>query len=316
MTQSVVLMMRIIYVAIDLANGYVYAGNRAYGFGPEGLWSLGFLCAACVTALVSTGDRRLGTCQIWCTVTLVTWACLLAPPLRHLPTGGYERTGATLVLLLALASLLMAVILISGWADRRSGLSTPDTSHSGQADTAASAPTWPGLPLSAAMLAITVILLSCYHLLVPVVIGQRGFLLSAAIVSVSGALAAWACFVLFLRTGTAYLAEVAMGLASFSICGLATLAVPSAPVILAERYPMIFNAIIVGLAAATGLWAWLASDQGRRRILGRVRGGADRLTSEFKRFAFLSAALALLVVGTAAQDEPIKIGVVDLDQAI
>ena len=27
-------------------------------------------------------------------------------------------------------------------------------------------------------------------------------------------------------------------------------------------------------------------------------------------------ALALLVVGTAAQDEPIKIGVVDLDQAI
>ncbi|MCH8890214.1 MAG: hypothetical protein IH827_03920, partial [Myxococcales bacterium] len=28
------------------------------------------------------------------------------------------------------------------------------------------------------------------------------------------------------------------------------------------------------------------------------------------------AALALLVVGTAAQDEPIKIGVVDLDQAI
>ncbi len=289
--QSVVLMMRVIYVAVDLMNGYPLHGERDYGFGPTGLWSIGLLFAACAITFVSTGDRRLGTCQLWSAAMMASWACLLAPVLRSTPTGGYERTGSTLVLLAVLSILLALAVKITGSIQRRRGRITPSSSG----DSAGAARPWPGLSLSAALISLVVILLVCYHLIVPFAAGPGGFRLTVLIATASAALAAFASFVLLRQEWSTHVAAAAMGLTSLALCGLATIVVPSQPVTLAERYPLVFNAMIVGFAVATGLWTHLASVWDQQLEGDQVRTTTGQLIPHAKRFAFYSAALALVV---------------------
>ncbi len=292
--QSVVLMIQIIYVSIDLIQGYTYAGHRSLGFGLDGIWSLGFVYAACILSWISTGHRHLGACQLWCAVGLVTWACLIAPVLDVTATGGSERTGGTIVLAVLLAAVLMTTVSISGRIDRRRLCGAPGSW--GADDTAtADASAWPGLALSVTLVALAVILLACFHLIVPIPLWSEGFRLSSLIVSLAAAGTALACFRLYGRTRHTHLAEAAMGLMTFAICGFATLAVPSRPVALADRYPLVFNAMTVGFGISTALWAWLAPVGTRSRHDRRSETAAARLVPQLKRFAFLSAALALLV---------------------
>jgi len=289
--QLVVLTMRIIYVTMDLVNGYPYGAAPAYGFDPAGLWSLGFLFAACTVTHISTGDRRLGTCQFWSAVAMASWACLLTPPLQSAPTGGYRRSGSTLVLLCVLSILLMLTALITGAVDRRRkriALSVTD-------DAASISHAWPGLSLSAAAVAVAVILLICYHLAVPVALNIGGFRLSVLAVTGSAALAAWASLLLIRRVWSAHLADAAVALTSVGICGLATLAVPSRPQALGERYPLLFNAMMVGLAVATGLWTYLVSVWERQRECDQASGDTVRLITVARRFAFFNAAMALVM---------------------
>jgi hypothetical protein len=149
--------------------------------------------------------------------------------------------------------------------------------------------------LSAAVIAAAVVLLVCYHLAVPVAVGWGGFRLAAFVATGSAALAALACFSLVGRMWSVSLADAAMALASVSLCSLATAAVPAEPANLAERYPLIFNAMIVGLAVATGGCTRLGSIWQQQREVGRARMTAGRLIPHARRFAFLNAALALVV---------------------
>lgn len=293
--QSVVLTMRIVFVGVDLLNGYPHIGVRAYGFAPEGLWSLGFLFAACTIAQVSTGDRRLGTCQLWCAAMAVTWACLLAPALRSTETGGCQHTGNTLVLLAALSVLLALTVTITGLVERRG------RRREREADGAASSsPPWPGLSSSFAVIALVVIILVSYHLAVPITASWGGFRLAVLIAVGSAALAALASFLMVARTWSAPVADVAMALTSLGLCGLATLAVPSKPTALVERYPMVFNAMIFGLAGATGLWTWLRAVWLRQQAAGLAGAATGRLIPHARQFAFLSAALALVIAAVMA----------------
>lgn len=289
--QSVVLMMRMIYAAVDLMNGYPLRGTPHYGFGSAGLWSIGCLFAACAIAFLSTGDRRLGICQLWSAAMMASWACLLVPVLRSTPTGGYQRTGSTVILLSALAVLLALAVKITGSVQRRRGWVTP----AGTGDSATAARPWPGLCLSAALISLVVILLVCYHLTVPIAVGPGGFRLTVLIATTSAGLAAFACFVLLGREWSAHVAAAAMGLTSLALCGLPTMAVPSYPATLAEHYPLVFNAMIVGFAVATGSWTYLASVWERQLEGGQVRTTTVRLIPHARRFAFYSAALALVV---------------------
>ena len=290
--QSVVLTMRAIYVAMDLINGYPYGSAPAYGFGAAGLSSLGLLFAACAVTHASTSDRRLGACQFWSAVAMAAWACLLAPPLQNAPTGGYQRSGSTLLLLLALSVILMLTALVTGAVDRRQRRIYP----LGMDHATSAAHLWPGLSLSAVVVAVAVTLLVCYHLAVPVVLDVGGFRLPGLVVTGSAALAAWASFLLVRRIWSAHLADAAMALTSLCFAGLATLAVPAKPEALHERYPLLFNAMMIGLAIATGLWTYLASARGPQLTEGQhAWGDTARLTPGAKRLAFFSAALALVL---------------------
>ncbi len=321
--QSVVLVMRVIYVTVDLLNGYPYRGTRTYGFDTAGLWSIGFLLAACVIAMASTGERRLGTCQLCCATIMASWACLLSPVLQSTGTGGYERTGSTLLLLAALSILSAVAVKITGLADRRrrgSNLSRWDRlssrsrdkqeslSHIGVSNLRADgivipheAHPWPGLSFSVALTSLAVIILGSYHLAVPIAFTWGGFRVAVVAVTGSTAIAAIASFVQVARSWNGHLADAAMALTSLSLCGLATLAVPSHPSALVERYPMVFNAMVVGLAGGTILWTWLASVwqlqlEGGGQSADETHRSTTfaRLIPHAARFAFLGAVLALV----------------------
>ena len=284
--QSVVLVMRMIYVGVDIVHGYPWQGARDYGFGPSGLWSLALLFVSCGIGLLSTGVRRLATVQLWTAVLFILWACLLYPPFRMNASGAFERTSGTLLLLASLSMVLTGAVLVEGWfANHRRTDAEPSTVSRRET---------PGFTASCGVLALVIIVLTCYHLLVPVRTMWGGFRGSTLSVFVSGAVAAGGSLLLLDRSWSDNLADAALGLASLSLCGLAMLAVPSLPTSLAERYPMMFNAMIVGLTLATGLWVWFSCVRPAQLDDGEPRTTTARLIPHAQRFAFLSAALALV----------------------
>jgi len=309
--QSMVLTMRLASAAVDLTNGYPGTSTLRYGFGTAGLWSLLLLCAACVVSAASTGDRRLWTCQLWSAILLACWACLLTPEFRASPAGGFERTGNTLLLPVALSAALALAV----WSEKRIGRCRvpridPGPPDSGCLSGAASS----GLTVSATIIAAAVALLGCYHLAVPVAAIPGGFRAGALIIMGSLATTAVACFLLLRRGWSDSLCDTAMGLTSLGFGALATAAVPAEPASLAERYPMMFNAMIIGLAFATGMWAHLAFDwqpQSNGASAEGIRVSAPRA----RRFAFLSAALAL-VLGAAMAVWPRWPGIAAMDDSL
>jgi hypothetical protein len=286
--ESVVLAMRAIFVATESINGYPARAPTPYGFGWAGAWSLGFLLGACAVALVSMRRRSLVTCSVCSAAMLASWVCLLAPAVRTTPVGGYERTGNTILLLAALSVLVFLTAVLTRASGGEETIPGPrhDTSEPS---------TWPGLTAAVAVIVLAVVLLVCYHLAVPIALQTGGFRLAALATTGSAAIAAAACFLLVSRWWSAYLADMAMVLTSLALCGLPTLVVPSTPAVLGERYPLVFSAMIVGLATATGVWTALASNW-RRRTEGDVPATTMvRLIPYARRFAFFSAALALVI---------------------
>lgn len=288
--QSVVLVMRMIYVGVDIVHGYPWDGVRDYGFGPRGLWSIALLFASCGIGLLSTRTHRLITVQLWTALLLILWACLLCPPFEMHASGAFERTGGTLLLLASLSMLLTTAVVMEGWFGRRQRSVIQAESEAAPAPRRE--PT--GFIASCGVLLIVIIVLGCYHLLVPLRTVWGGFAGSTLLAFLSVTVAAAGSILLLNRSWSANLADAVLGVASLSLCGLAMLAIPTQPTSLAERYPMMFNAMIVGLTLATGLWTWLSCAWRRQSADGEPRTTSARLIPHAQRFAFLSAALALV----------------------
>ena len=91
------------------------------------------------------------------------------------------------------------------------------------------------------------------------------------------------------------MADVAMGLTSLTLCAVTVLLVPSRPTLLAERYPMIFSATVIGFALGTAIWTWLSGTWEQQPDTEQGRTTTSLLIPHAKRFAFLNAAMALVV---------------------
>jgi len=291
--QITVLVTRIIYVGVDLLHGFAFRGTD-YGFGAAGLWNLILLFAAGAVGVCSTWDRRLWTCLFWCAAALLLWMSLLSPPYEA-TARGLQRSGATVVAMVSLAGLLAAATLL-----RRQFAERPDGADNAGETVRPSAEPWPGFRASVAAVALSVGLLVTYHLASPTTLSRSDDRIVALATAVSAGLAGFSCFLLASRTYRGYLIDAGMGMSSLCLAALATLAVPNHPRDLGERYPILLNAMIVGLTIASGGWTrlaivWKASE-------GRVRGFAAgaRLVFHAKRFAFLSGALALVLAALMA----------------
>jgi hypothetical protein len=289
----ILLTMRCLYVGIDLLHGYPWQGVRGYGFSQGGLWTIVALSAACGFGLLATRDGRLLTVQFWILVVLAMWACLLCDPFQATKTGGFERTDATLILVECLAGLILVAVVLTGWVTESKLLQTPAEERT--TNTERHAPLRklpPGFRSSVALLALALNIAVLFHILVPA--GQSTSILrmSGVRAGIAALVAAIGCLVLLRRSWGAHLADASLGLFAMSLCGLATVAVPSERIPLDQRYPMIFNAITVGYAFAAGVFAHLAwtwtlpnpdSDLTRCRMVPHLN-----------RFAFFSGATALL----------------------
>ena len=228
-------------------------------------------------------------------VSLGVWACLLAPVYKITPSGGLEQTGATLALPLCLSTLLALAVFINREVEKRRH---PDIVQA--ADSAASPATWPGFRTTCGTIAVALILLTCYHLIVPVPPEWGGVRLVAVVATLSAGIAAPACFLLTAPTWSGRFADAGMALSSLALGGGALLLLPSRPISLTERYPMVFSALMFGLALAVVGCTWLATYPRRQSPASRTAAIAARLVPHAKRFAFLNAALALVAGGLLA----------------
>ena len=109
---------------------------------------------------------------------------------------------------------------------------------------------------------------------------------------IAALVAATGCVVLLQRSWSAHLAGAGLGLFAMSLCGLATVAVPSVRIPLDHRYPMIFNAVLVGYAVAAGVYAQLGWTWSRNDC--DADSTRRRMVPHLTRFAFFSGATSLL----------------------
>lgn len=268
------LVMRLVLVSVDLLHGYPSPPLPSFGFEAVGLWSFALLGGTCVLGWMTTREGRLPACGFWIVAAAGTWASLLIPAFRLNPSGGFERSGMSLVLLAAYTTAIAVAAVCTRVNDARRNAVA-------------------GLRTSTAVLATLVIVLGCYHLLIPVQAPWGG--LAGARLWVAGCLGlcSFSMFAMLALEWREGLADAGMGTASLAACAAVLAITPMSPGPLSESYPQVFNAIIVALALATA--GWTAVSCGLIAIPRWEAGVAtDRLASHAKRFAFLCSALALV----------------------
>jgi len=252
---------------------------------------MGLLLGSGFISFLVTGDRRLVSCQWWLALMMATWACLLQPLYTIAPTGRYERTSLT-VIMMVLWSLLYAIsVFFTGRMETSRRWSSSHTRLGGRVDPSKRLP---GYRLSCSILTVAMTILICYHYLVPIASTRGGLRTTLLIIAASALLSGFASFILATRSWNGYWADAAFGLTSLSICGLAMLVLPSRPVSLDEHYPMIFTAMIFGLTVAGGLCTWLTTIPRERFSDHAGTTVTNRIISTAKRFAFFNLMLALL----------------------
>jgi hypothetical protein len=296
----VLMAMRLILYILEIGHGGPIARSNSIGFGSGGLAAIAALIVACALLLRSIpppGRLRLVTPLFWLATLMMFWAALLIPP--FVPTSGgasLVRSASSVALSLGLAITLCAFVSAQGllWRRlrRRALLADP------QPSVAADPPGWPGFRLSAGAVGLILIFLSCYHFAAPVEIAPGGYRLTALSMTVVSAMGGAALFALVGRRWNEDLADAAMGLVSMAPCSAAIALLPATPASLSDRYPLIFNAVVIALAVMTSIWIWLARvwhQQLDPDAAGRPWTTAGRLVRPAGRFGFFTAAIALLV---------------------
>ncbi len=152
---------------------------------------------------------------------------------------------------------------------------------------------WPGFTAACSAAGLLLALDVCYHL-------GTGFAgipsrpRTAALVLACLAAGSGAGLLLLLRHARGgALAELGMALVSLAACCAAVVVVPDQPRALSLRYPLIFNAVLVGLAAVSWFWAWLACVWQQQLDGGQAWTTAGRLIRPARRLSFVAAFVAL-----------------------
>jgi hypothetical protein len=287
---AVLLTMRAIVVGMELLLRRPWDGLNPAPLGIEGIYVLGCLLLACLVALPFTRTGRIGTCAFWCAVMLSCWTCLQMPPLRTGASGGIQRSALPVFLSATLAMVVAAAVAFTrGRAKPRRDIPT------GQAISPSVAKhLHPELSASITLVSIGLMLLTCFHLAIPIQLDDGGFRMPMLLVSASAILAGVAGVKYIRQTWNVGVADTATGLISLGLCGLATLVVPDGATDSSQRYPMIFNAMVVGFTAAAALSTLAALRGNPDSQRGSVDALLARLRPSLKRFAFLNGALGLV----------------------
>ncbi len=284
-----ILSMQGIYALIDLIRGHPALRYRDFGFDDRGLWAIGFLTAATAIASWSTRDRRLPACLLLALTALAAWAILLQPVYRLRPTGGYERTPALLLLGFAFSGILGITAIVARRRARRAAASARGMGNA--------TPSYPCIAAGATILSVLCLAITSYHLLVPITMNPGGARLAAGVLTTTGAMATLGSGILLRLRWSPYLADATLTLASLTLCAAMTTFIPEYPRALADRYPMIFNAIMLGLILAAGTCVFTAQRLTERGQSETPNLENEHIVSWLNRFAFFNAAMALVAGG-------------------
>ena len=292
-----VLLLRVRDLAVELFTGIPAHWAREFGFAPAGMGIWVLLGLAAGLAAVAGRSGRLATTALWSTTGLVSWACLLLPAYLAVEAGRLERTVLVSLWMIGLALLLAAGVCLHALTRRLGARLRPaqDTGAAVQLET----PSWQGFSTWSGITSLVVLLLVCYHYAVPFPLKTGGFRVPAVLCTVSAWLAAWSLWVVVRWCWSPNLADAVLGLASVGFGGVVLVCLPERPVLLVERYPLVFTALVAGLALATGLNTWLGT---RVHTLSAVDAPPPRvlLVPRARRMVFMTAALGLLISGMLA----------------
>lgn len=286
--EAVILAMRLVDAGLETLTGALSFIPASYGFTMDGRCVFALLAIALTSTLITHHDRRLPAALVWLAAGAAAWECLLEPVLDVTMGGRIVRTAVGLRLMGGLSVVLGFACVLYSHTRRVSGR-----------DIAATADDWPAYRFTCGVLGMAVLVLAAFHLTVPTsVAGGHRFaaLLGGAC---TGACAAGLAL-LIRRQWDGRLVETAMGLVSLSVCVWASTLLPGQPVLLATRFPLVFMATVVGMSLATLAWTTAAGS-----LPPPAEGlPEDAVRRDFrvacKRFAFLTAALGVLVAALLA----------------
>lgn len=291
------LLVRSIYAMTEVVNVYPSRVDLDLGFGDGGLWTLCALAASCVVGGLLRRNRRLLIALLWLGVTAALWSCLASPVYQISPSGALERTTGTAWLALELGAMVACFPLVARLVDHKR------LGRLGEFDPFASfdwGGKWPGLRSSCSVMAAFVILLTTYHLAVPIASPGMSVRSTVFVLLAGCSLSAAGAFLLIVGQWQARLADVAMWLLSIILAMLPVLFVPAGPTLMAEHYPLVLNSLLIGFAISTGSCAWLALALERRVATHDDWPTARRLIPHAKRFIFVNAMMALIMGGMMA----------------
>ena len=299
-----VLLLRLRDLAVELFTGTAAQWARDCGFAPAGMGIWVLLGLAAGLSAVSRRSGRQATVALWSLTGLVSWACLLMPAYLAVEAGRLERTAVVSLWMSGLALLLTVAVCLHPWIYRDGATRASDADDEVGAASGITArrnapPRRTGFHTWCGIMALAILLLVCYHYAVPLSLRSGGFRVPAVLCTVSAWLASWSLWVVVRRSWSSNLADAALGLASFGFCGVVLVLVPGQPVLLVERYPLVFTALVIGLALATGLNAWLGV-RARTSPDGDPPPPRVRLVPRARRMVFMTAALGLLISGVMA----------------
>jgi len=293
--QLLVLTLRLLYTIIDLLTIHPAEVSSTFRMGSGTIWSMALLFGSCTTALITTRERQLFTCQLLLATAMVLSVALLGPVFQLDERGGLEETGSILLATAALSLLLLAAAAVRAWAGFSNRPALPPSAL--QAD--ATEQSWGGLRVTLGAMVVAVILLVSYHFAVPLGIAGR-VRLTMMIATGSAGLGATGAILYLGQCWGHRLADGAMGLLSLAVCGMVVSASPRFPDSLAERYPIVFNSMVFGWTAAMMGCVVLAARTGEATAFPAGPSLLERLRPHAQRFAFLNAVLALIVAGLMA----------------
>ena len=269
----------------------------AMELGVVGLVAWLTLCGASFVGLMAARDSRLVTCLFCGAAAALSWATLRQPIFEQTTLGALSRTSVTIlwtagcsVLCVAAAWLTAAVETRRRW--RMIG--------EGSLTIAEEFPFPAGLRIALAAVCLLVALSACHHLVAPEPGGALGFRGSAAAMAIASTAACVAGWHVLLRAWSQLLLDAIMALIPPVFAGASLVFLAEEPANMQERYPRMFNAMIVGLGGATGWLAFLS-------LVWRDQIGPEgswstegRLSRVLPRFAFMNGALGLIVAALMA----------------
>jgi hypothetical protein len=255
------------------------------------------VAASCIVLTRATSSAYLLVPLFWTLFLALLWQCLLIPPVIYEPhmlsaawTG--QPSLWALATLVCSAALVSSFVAVQGWSWQRSRSQAWPLNAAYLLRPPRS---WPGLETSVLVCGVLAAFLGALLLVFPASAGS--FRTTLPVLGAASATAAVGVSVLAVvhRHWASGMAELGCGLLTLSLCTLALLLVPAAPERLDERFPLIFNALIVGCAAAAGLWIWLCRAW-RQQLLpdGRAWTTAGRMIPVVRRAAFLASALGIV----------------------